>query len=67
MASGSQGEAFSGFPTPQPQDGEERPGRAQLDRLISQLEDETKRESVVLAQAGPRLEESVGPDVRKSN
>ena len=53
--------------TPQPQDGEERPGRAQLDRLISQLEDETKRETVVLAQAGPRLEESVGPDVRKSN
>ena len=49
MASGSQGEAFSGFPTPQPQDGEERPGRAQLDRLISQLEDETKSETVVLA------------------
>ena len=53
--------------TPQPQDGEERPARAQLDRLISQLEDETKRESVVLAQAGPRLEESIRPDVRKSN
>ena len=55
------------LPDPQPQDGEERPGRAQLDRLISQLEDKTKRETVVLAQAGPRLEESVGPDVRKSN
>ena len=49
--------------TPQPQDGEERPARAQLDWLISQLEDETKRETVVLAQAG--LEESSGPEVRK--
>ena len=66
MASGSQGEAFSGFPTPQPQDGEERPGRAHLDWLISvsQLEDKTKSETVVLAQAG--LEESSGPEVRKS-
>ena len=42
-------------------------GRVQLDWLISQLEDETKRETVVLAQAGPRLEESIRPDVRKSN
>ena len=63
MAFGSQGKALSGFPTPQPQDGEERPARAQLDRLISQLEDETKSEIVVLAQAG--LEESSGPEVRK--
>ena len=55
------------LPDPPAQDGEERPGRAQLDWLISQLEDETKRETVVLAQAGPRLEESIRPDVRKSN
>ena len=67
MASGSQGKAFSGFPDPPAQDGEERPEKAQLDRLISQIEEETKRESVVLAQAGPRLEESIGPEVRKSN
>ena len=53
------------LPDPPAQVGEERPGRAQLDRLISQLEDETKRETVVLAQAG--LEESIRPDVRKSN
>ena len=52
------------LPDPPAQDGEERPGRAQLDRLTSQLEDETKRETVVLAQVG--LAESSGPEVRKS-
>ena len=52
---------------PDPQAEEERPGRAQMARLITQLEEETRRETVMLAQAGPRLEESIGPEVRKSN
>ena len=52
MASGSEGEAFSGFP----EEEEERPGRAERARLICQLEDEMMRE--MLALAGTRLEES---------
>ena len=58
-------EDFSGFS----QGDEARPGRAERDSLIRQLqlEVETRRESVALAQAGPRLEESIGPEVRKSN
>ena len=52
-------EDFCGFS----QGEEERPGRAERERLICQLKDKT----VVLAQARPRLEESIRPKVRKSN
>ena len=46
----SPGEDFSGFS----QGEEERPGRAEREILISQLEAETRGETVALAQAGPR-------------
>ena len=61
----SAGEDFSGFS--QSQGEEQRPGREERERMIQRLEDQTKTQTVALAQAGPSLEESIGPEVRKSN